>query len=230
MPKLRWFVLCGLLVFSGAAFAAEVEDHLLSGSQFAKEKKYKEAAREYETAVKIDPQNADANLLLGLTLANTGDLDGALKYSQASVAIKPSYSGYYNLGLIHANQGHFDLAIEAYRKAVELNDKSYQAWHQLGLVYSAALQFDKAVEAFTKVVSINPKFGLAYQGLGSAYFWSGDTAAAYGQVAKLRELELGAKADELERWLKDKEAKKNKSAQKAAKASPAPAAAPAEKA
>ena len=218
MLKTRSFILLSLLAFTGTAGAGEIEDHLLSGSKFAGEKNYKEAAREYENAVRIDPQNPDANLLLGLTLANTGDLDNAVRYSLASVQLKPSYSGYYNLGLIYANQGKYDLAVDAYEHAVVLNGKSYQAWHQLGLVYSTSLKFDKAVEAYNKVVELNPNFASAYQGLGSAYFWSGNTEAAYAQVAKLKELKLGGKAEELERWIKDKEAKKKKSTDKAAKA------------
>ena len=219
MLKTRFIVLfLSLLSFAGSAGAAEVEDHLLSGSKFAQEKKYKEAAREYENAVRLDPQNADANLLLGLTLANTGDLENAVKYSLASVVIKPSYSAYYNLGLIYANQGKYDLAIDAYTHAVALNNKSYLAWHQLGKVYATDLKFDKAIESYGKVIELNPKFADAYQGLGSSHFWAGNTEAAYAQVAKLKELQLAGKAEELERWIKDKETRKKKSAEKAAKA------------
>ena len=140
-----------------------------------------------------------------------------MQVSTTAVSLKPSYAGYYNLGLIYANQGKYDPAVEAYEKAVQLNAKAYQAWHQLGLVYSAALKFDKAVEAYNKVVELNPKFPAAYQGLGSAYFWSGNTPAAYEQVTKLKELKMVTKAQELERWIQDKEAKKKKSAEKATK-------------
>lgn len=216
MTKARSLFLLSFLVLAGGAQAAEVEDHMLSGSKFARDKKYQEAVREYETAVSLDPKNADANLLLGLTLANTGDLERAVQYSLAAVQIKPSYSGYYNLGLIYANQGKYDLAVSAYENAVKLNPKSYQAWHQLGLVYAAALKFDKAIEAYTHVVELNPQFAPAYQGLGSAYYWAGDAPSASKQVEKLKELKLAGKAEELDRWIKDKEAKKAKAAPKAA--------------
>jgi superkiller protein 3 len=209
------FVL-SLSIPSHIALAAETDEHLLSGSKFAQDKKYEEAIREFETVLKLDPKNADANLLLGLTLANTGDLDRAAQYSQAAVELKPGYSGYHNLGLIYANQGKYDLAVSAYENAVKLNLKSYQAWHLLGLVYSAALKFEKAIEAYNKAIELNPKLVVAYQGLGSAYFWSGNTEAAYAQVAKLKEIQQDGKADELERWLKDKEAKKKKAAEKSA--------------
>jgi superkiller protein 3 len=208
-------LLLGAASFPGNAMGDNIQDHVFSGNKFVQDKKYHEAVREYETAVRLDPKNANANLLLGLTLANTGDLDRAAQYSTAAVALEPSYSGYYNLGLIYANQEKYDLAIEAYEKAVKLNPNSYQAWYQMGLVYSTALKFDKAVEAYEKAVQLNPKFASAYQGLGSAYYWNSDTPAAYKQAAKLKELKLAAKAQELESWIQDKESKKKKSEQKA---------------
>ena len=212
MLKTCLFLFLGIFLFAGIVGAADVEDHIMSGSKFAQEKKYQEATREYETAVNLDPKNADANLLLGLTLANTGDLDRATKYSTIAVQIKPSYAGYNNLGLIYANQSKYDEAIDAFKNAIKINPKSYQAWYQLGQVYAQALNFDKALEAYNKVIEFNPKLPSAYQGLGSSYFWSGNTAAAYEQVAKLKALKMNGKAQELEAWLKDKEAKKKKSA------------------
>ena len=67
------------------------------------------------------------------------------------------------------------------------------------------------MEAFQKAVSNNPKFPEAYQGLGSAHYWSGNLTAALQQVDELSKLKFDAKAAELERWIKDKEAKKKKS-------------------
>ena len=218
MTKNAPFVLCWILAAATPALGAEFEDHVFSGNKFVQEKKYKEAAREYQTAIEMNPQSADANLLLGLTLANTKDLDGALRYTQASLLIKPSYSGYYNLGLIQANLGKYAESVDAYQKAVGLNTSSYQAWYQLGLVYSTDLKFDKAIEAYQKVISLNPQFAGAYQGLGSASYWNEDTATANAQVQKLRELKLDNEAKQLEAWIKDKEAKKTKAAKKAAAA------------
>jgi tetratricopeptide (TPR) repeat protein len=201
-----------------AAEAAEIQDHVASGNKFVQEKNYKQAVREYETAVQKNPKDADANLLLGLTLANTGELERALQYTQAALQIRPSYSGYYNLGLIHANNGMFAQAAEAFENAVKTNPSSYQAWHQLGLVYASDLKFEKAIEAYQKVIELNPKFAQAYQGLGSSYYWNGDKESALAQVTKMRELKLETRAQEHELWVKDKETKKMKSEKKATKA------------
>ena len=214
---LSFFYLSGLIILTGNAGAADIQDHLMSGGKFAQDKKYQEAVREFQTAVQIDPKNAEANLLLGLTLANTGDLEGAVQYSLAAVQLKPSYSGYNNLGLIYANQGKYDKAVDAFKNAVSINPRSYEAWYRLGQVYAQSLDFQKAQEAYEKTIELNPNAAGAYQGLGSAYYWSGNTEAAYAQVAKMQELKLAGKAEELDRWIKDKESKKKRSTEKTAK-------------
>jgi tetratricopeptide (TPR) repeat protein len=206
-----------ILLTGSTSFAAEVSDHIYSGNKFVQEKKYKEAAREFETAVRLDPENSQTNLLAGLALANTGELDKAEQYSLKAVQLEPSYAGYYNLGLIYSNQAVYDKAANAYEQAVKLNPKSYQTWHQLGKVYATTLSFDKAIKAYQKAVELNPKFPDAYQGLGSAYYWSGNLTSALQQVDELGKFKFEGKAQELERWIKNKESKKKKSTKKTAK-------------
>jgi tetratricopeptide (TPR) repeat protein len=202
-----------------SAKAATTEDYMLSGSKYIQEKKYKEAARDFETAVQLAPDNADANRLLGLSLAKLGDLDRAAQYSEKAASLKPNYAVYYILGLIYANQSSYGKAETAYGKALEQNPKSYEAWHQLGKVHATTLSFDKAIEAYSKAVSLNSKFPDAYQGLASAKYWANDLTGALQQVDELNRLGFKEKAQELERWLKDKEAKKKKAEKKAAAAS-----------
>lgn len=191
--------------------AATVDEHLLSGSKFIQDKKYKDATREFETAVSLAPENADANRLLGLSLVRSGELDRATEYSLKAARLEPSYPAYYNLGLIYANQEKYERAADAYTQALELNPKSYEAWHQLGKVFATTLQFDKAVEAYSKAAQLNPKFPDAYQGLASAHYWTGNLAVALEQVDQLTKLGFAEKASQLEKWIKDKEAKKKKS-------------------
>jgi len=219
-------ILLCLLGIAPMLSAAELDDHLFSGSKFAQDKKYKEAVREFEVAVNIDPKSANANRLLALTLAKTGELEKAVGYALKAVQLEPNYPTYYVLGLLYSNQGQFDKATEAYEQALKLNAKSYEVWHQLGKVYSTTLHFDKAAEAYKKAVELNPKFPDAYQGLASALYWSEDLTGALQQVDALNKLGFTEQATELKRWIKDKESKKKKSGKKVPSA-PAPAPAPA---
>ena len=202
------------------ALAADASNQMLSGSKFVQEKKYDEAIREFEAAVSLDPENAEAHLMLGLTYAAKRDLDKALEHTQRSITIKPSYSAYNNLGLIYANKGQFQNGIEAYEHALELNPKSYAAWHQLGKLASSNANFTKSIEAFTKAIELNPKFPEAYQGLGSAYYMEGDMASALQQVNRLEKIQFLDKSKELEAWIKEKEGKKARALKKAGVSKP----------
>lgn len=209
------------LLVATTAWATTVDEQLFSGAKFIEQKKYKEAVREFEVAVALEPDNARANLLLGLTLANTGELERATKFSLKAVQLESSYSGYYNLALIYSNQEKYDQAVDAYNEALKLTPKSYQAWHQLGKVHATMLNFDKAVESYQKAALLNPKFPDAYQGLGSAFYWSGNLTGSLQQVDELNRLGFSEKAAELEGWIKDKEIKKKKAAAKAGSRPPA---------
>ena len=204
-----------ILLTASHAFAGPEDEHILSGTKFISEKKMNDALREFQTAVDMAPENAEANRLLGLTYTHLGDLDNAAKYSLKAAQLKPSYSIYYLLGLIYSNQTRYDKAVESFEAALNLNPKSYEAWHQLGKVHATTLQFKKAIEAYEKAAGLNPKFPDAFQGLGSAYYWTENLTRALQQVDELNRLGFTEKAAELERWIKDKETKKKKSGKKA---------------
>ncbi len=202
-----------LLLFASQAAALEkAEDYLLKGSQQVQKKNYQEAIGDFQQAIKLDPKNSKAHLLLGLTYANTGDFDQAVKYSQNSLSIEPSFAAYHNLGLIYANKGEYEKAQMAYEKALELNPSSYRAWYELALIHAGNNagngHFDEAITSYKKVLEMNPQFADAYLGLGAAFYWSGDKESAQEMVRQLESLEMKTKAAELQYWIDDKEAKK----------------------
>lgn len=220
-------VLCLIILgfFSRSAFCGPVEEAILKGNEFVQKKNYDDAIKEYEKAVKIDPKNAKAHLLIGLTYANKGNLDKALKFTQYALMLEKSYPAFSNLGLIYANKGEYQNAIDAYQSAVELNPKSANAWYQLGRLHAGISNFKESITAYKKALELNPQLDNAYLGLGSAYYWSGDKASALEQVKQLRALKIKDKADQLETWIKNKEEKK-KEVSAAIKPSPSPAAVP----
>jgi tetratricopeptide (TPR) repeat protein len=68
------------------------------------------------------------------------------------------------------NSGNFPLAIELFRRAVELEPKDKFAWNNLGLAYLAVRNTGKALEAFQKQIEVNPYDEFAYNNLGRAYW------------------------------------------------------------
>lgn len=196
------------LAIPAFALAGEADSFIVKGNGLVQKKEYKKALAEYEKAVKADPKSAKANLLLGMSYANTGDMEKAVRYTEASVKIEPSFAAYNNLGLIWANRADFAKASAMYEKALALNPAAYRTWYQSGLTHAASGDFAKAITAYQKSVELNPSFADGLIGLGSAYYWSGNRTAALEQVIRLRTMKQTEKADTLESWLQNKERKK----------------------
>ena len=204
------FYALGLFALTPSLYAGDFENAITRANKFVNAKNYEGAIKEYKKAIALKPNDPKANLLLGLTYANTGENSEALKYTQASIKTEPSFAGYHNLGLIHANAGNYEKSVDAYKKALEISPEAYRAWYQLGLVYATDLKFAEAIDCYEKVLKYNPMFTDALLGLGSAYYWSGDTTHALEQVARLREAKDKEKADALEAWIHNTESKKSK--------------------
>ena len=66
--------------------------------------------------------------------------------------------------------GNFSLAIDLFRRAVELEPKNKYVWNNLGLAYLATRDTGKAIEAFQKQLEVNAYDEFAYNNLGRAYW------------------------------------------------------------
>lgn len=204
--------LAAALLFAGACaspvWAGAEADALKKGGELVQNGDLDGAVTLYRKAAEAWPKNAKLQLALGLALANKGEAIEASHHLKNSAEIEPTFQAWYSLGLVLANQNIFDRAVDAYRKAIELNPRAFKAWYQLGLVYQARGEFPAASEAFGNSVKYNPNYPEAYLGLGSAAYWSGDPAGARDQVARLRSLKFKEQAEALESWIDAKEKQK----------------------
>ncbi len=83
------------------------------------------AMQEYETALQLDPANADGHFGRGMVRLMAppgfgGDLDGAAEDFEAAVAKRPFAEGYFRLGTAYEKKGDAAKAKAAYKKALEL--------------------------------------------------------------------------------------------------------------
>jgi tetratricopeptide (TPR) repeat protein len=83
------------------------------------------AMQEYETALQLDPDNADGHFGRGMVRLNAppgfgGDLDGAIQDFEASIAKRPLAEAYFGLGSAFEKKGDIDKAKAAYKKALAL--------------------------------------------------------------------------------------------------------------
>jgi tetratricopeptide (TPR) repeat protein len=76
---------------------------------------------------------------------------------------------WYLLGVNFGAAGQYDEAIEALRKAVELNPQNAAALNALGNVYSALNRYDEAQSAYEQAADLDPSSAKSFDGLGSVY-------------------------------------------------------------
>jgi tetratricopeptide (TPR) repeat protein len=158
----------------------------------------------YRTAIKLNPEDADARSGLGLLLLNakprrTGEAVDLLK--SAIERDQDSASAHANLGLALAYDGDFKQATDELKVATGLyerlqsegrDDKAFvedfaNAYNNLGSVYEAQKDYRSALANYENSLRVNPAFYLAYTGKGDVLRKTGEfggALAAYESVLR----------------------------------------------
>ena len=63
----------------------------------------------------------------------------------------------------------YDLAVQEYNKALEINPEFFEAVNNRGLAYYEKGEFDHAISDYTKALEINPPYDMAYYNRANAY-------------------------------------------------------------
>jgi predicted Zn-dependent protease len=109
----------------------------------------REAAAEYRTALRLDPDYVLARVDYGAWLLDQGDVKNATKMLERAVQLAPRAAmAWNNLGVAYAMAKDAKKATEALEKAGQLDAKLADPWFNLGVVWAEAGQKAKAVGAF----------------------------------------------------------------------------------
>lgn len=198
--KFFWLIPSLMLMLScpGLLQAGNANDYIANGNKLANIKQYTEAIEQYQKALKIDPKNKRAPLLISLCYAESGDLDKALSYAQLNSKNDPSYISFYNLGLICSARKESDKALEAFDQALALDPKSFDAEYQKGLAYAELKKYDQAILSYQKALTLNPSLDKARLALFGAFLDLGDRNSALTQIEEFRKMKKISIAQALE--------------------------------
>ena len=98
------------------------------------EGKWAQAADEYQAALALEPNNPSTLNDLGVALAKTGDLNGALQSYRKAVTLSPGLAAVHdNLGVALQKKGDAAAALAEFRAAVAAEPNDVQAHSNLGL-------------------------------------------------------------------------------------------------
>jgi tetratricopeptide (TPR) repeat protein len=143
------------------------EVYILLGTIYSAVHKYPEAAKQFEQALKIYPDNSEAYNNLGVVYRQMGKLGQSLKAIEKSIELNPkSAEMWYNLGNVHKMDDNIPLAVDAYTKAIELDPEFVRAYNNLGTLYEKMGDYSKASEIFNRGLRSDPNHPMLRYNLG----------------------------------------------------------------
>jgi tetratricopeptide (TPR) repeat protein len=141
-----------------------------------------EAIFQYQSALRINPDYAEAHCSLGNALLKKGAVDDAIAEYRKAVEIKPDYAdAHFGLGNALLNKGGGEEAIAEYRKAVEIKPDYAEGFYNLANALVQHHNLDEAVTQYRRALEIKPAFGDARFNLGDALAMRGDLQEAAAQ-------------------------------------------------
>ena len=148
-----------------------------------------EAMAEFQSALKINPRNAEALANIGRVFSRIGRMDEAIVQYQKALEFKPNFpEAHSDLGNCFFAIGRIDDAISQYKKAFEFKPDYAQACFNLGNALGQLGHLDQAATQFQKAIEFKPDYADAYLNLGAIYSHIGRMDDAISQYKKAVEI------------------------------------------
>lgn len=145
-------------------------EHVALGMEYSDQGELDQAVAEFEKAIELDPNDADAHRNLGTAYGEQGKWAESVAVYEKAVAINPDFGeAYGDMAAAYFNVGKLTEAIAAGEKGIELAPDYAMAYNNLGIVYGSQGQIDQAIALFEKGIQADPNCADCYYNLGFAY-------------------------------------------------------------
>jgi tetratricopeptide (TPR) repeat protein/S1-C subfamily serine protease len=147
------------------------------------------AIDDYNQAIKINPNLAQAYNNRGIVRDDLGDKQGAIDDYNQAIKINPNYAqAYYNRGNVRDDLGDKQGAIDDYNLAIKINPNYAQAYYNRGIVRDDLGDKQGAIDDYNLAIKINPNYAQAYNNRGIVRDDLGDKPGAiddFNQALKI---------------------------------------------
>src|SRR5437899_4155222 len=176
------------------AYCGLADNYAYMGSVVMPEKEAIANEKEFaQKALELDPELAEANMSLALTLVAVFDWRNGLKEFDRALELNPNLAFAYELQSWTLNGlGRFDEAIAKTRKAVELDPLNPFFQMSLSFYEYWARQYDDAIAQARKTLEMDPNSAISHVLLGLSFLKKGDTGGAIAELEKSKAPDPGA--------------------------------------
>ena len=159
------------------------------GVAYMNQQRFGEAQKQFEGALKAQPDYALAKLNLGVSFLSQQKSDDAVKALQEAAEKLPRDPyAWYNLGLVYKDIGEQEKAIEAFRHVTEIAPGEPDAFYFIGYLNTQLQKYDEAITAFKSALAVFPYHASAEFGLARAYQRKGDADNAKEHLQKFQKM------------------------------------------
>jgi len=131
MKNFSWIVLSLLLLLnSSKAWAISSAELVHLGNVAGRQEKYKEALQDYNKAIKINNEDADAYYNRGYVLIKLGKYNRAVKDLDRAMTLEPQFAAAYHVqGIAFFYKKKYHEAVRDYSKAIELEPDNVKFYY-----------------------------------------------------------------------------------------------------
>ena len=161
-----------------------VDDHLLLGRLYKVNNDLRKAEEQFKIAVKLQPDSEEAVTTLALFYTEEGDSTRAAEVLSSVPDAARSAKLYSVLGYTYEQQKEYKKAIDAYRKAIELDRDNLDAIRGLAQNLMNDGQTDAALEQYKIIADANPEDAQTYLRMAEIYRRQGKFDLALDNLKK----------------------------------------------
>lgn len=163
---------------------------------------HEEAAKQLRLAARVSPDNPERQLMLGQTLLESGDLEGAQKALKQTMRLSKHGGNELarELGEAMLKAGMGSEAEDCFQTALKDNPDDIYTYNQLGIAFRKQGKFDEAVDNYQRALMVAPDNEVLHFNLSRAYLEAGDRDSS--EKAMRRALEINPGFNEAKKFLK----------------------------
>ncbi len=149
---------------------AEAANLVTRGNELLRQGQFAEAAKVYEEAGRLTPQDEDVHYNLGIAFARLGRQEEAVASYRRALELFPQYAeAHNNLGILLHRMGKLDEAFEHFRAAIKAVPDYASAHNNLGNALRQRGLAAEATDAFLKASRIDTNYWQARFNLANSY-------------------------------------------------------------
>jgi protein O-mannosyl-transferase len=148
------------------------------------------AISEYQTALALRPDDAEAEKNLGVAYFRLGNTGQAIVEYQQALSVEPDDAEICNkLGMAYARMGQEDKAVAEYERAERLMPEDAEAYNNLGISFFDMGRMDDAIQQYRKALAIDPMDAQAHSNLAFALLRAGAQSEALAHYQRTVEIQ-----------------------------------------